>query len=203
VAEGSYVKLFGSETVNLCELRSRIGLVSQDLQEDYTPWTSALQVIVSGFFGAIGAHGHLQPTPAQHEHAEHLLHQLGMADYRDTMFQRLSTGQKRRLLVARALVHQPRALIFDEPFNGLDMGAAAELSKLMRDFCSPEHSLLLTTHHVDELIPEIERVVLLQQGRVLMDGDKQQVLTSANLSRLYNVPVRLMQQDGWYRLWMA
>jgi len=203
VRDDSHVKLFGSETVNLWELRSKIGLLSQDLQDDYTPWTSALQVILSGFFGAIGAHGHQQPTPAQVQQAEALLQQLGMADYRDTMFQRLSTGQKRRLLVGRALVHQPRALIFDEPFNGLDIGAAAELSKLMRAFCTPEHALLLTTHHVDELIPEIERVVLLQQGRVLMDGAKHQVLTSENLSRLYQLPVRLHEDNGWYRLWMA
>jgi len=196
----SWVKLFGSKIVNLWELRSKIGLVSQDLQEDYTPYTTAFDVVVSGFFGAIGHYDHLHADEYQMHRADELLHQLGMAEYRDTMFQRLSTGQKRRLLVARALVHSPSALIFDEPFNGLDIMASAELFGLMRDFCLPDNSLVLTTHHVDEIIPEIDRVVLLQAGRIIADGAKQSLLTSESLSRLYGLPLRLSEQGGWYRL---
>jgi iron complex transport system ATP-binding protein len=198
----SRVRLFGSETVNLWDLRKKIGLISQDLQEGYTPYTTAFEVVVSGFFGAIGQHDHLRADATQLRRATELLHQVGMADYRNTMFQRLSTGQKRRLLVARALVHDPSALIFDEPFNGLDIRAAADLFRLMRDFCIPDNSLILTTHHVDEIIPEIDRVVLLQAGRVVADDDKMAVLTSDRLSRLYGLPLRLTEQRGWFRLWL-
>jgi iron complex transport system ATP-binding protein len=106
VQPDSWVKLFGSNIVNLWELRSKIGLVSQDLQEDYTPYTTAFEVVVSGFFGAIGRYDHLCADAHQLQRAEELLHQLGMAGYRDTMFQRLSTGQKRRLLVARSIPPQ-------------------------------------------------------------------------------------------------
>ena len=198
----SRVSLFGSDIVNLWDLRSRIGLVSQDLQEDYTPYTTAFDVVLSGFFGAIGRHDHLRADHNQLKRADDLLHHVGMSGYRDTMFQRLSTGQKRRLLVARALVHDPQALIFDEPFNGLDIRASADLFSLMRNFCSPGNSLILTTHHVDEIIPEIERVVLLQAGKVIADGAKASVLSGERLSELYRMPLRLTEQQGWYRLWL-
>ncbi|WEK28835.1 MAG: ATP-binding cassette domain-containing protein [Candidatus Pseudomonas phytovorans] len=200
---GTYLKLFGDETVNLWALRSRIGFVSQDLQEDYTPFTQALDVVVSGFFGAIGAHGHLQPSDEQREQARQLLAVVEMAGHEHTMFQRLSTGQKRRLLLARALVHQPGALILDEPANGLDMGASLGMLTLLRSFCSQDHAMIITTHHIDEIIPEIERVVLLDKGRIVADGPKAEVLTSASLSALYQTELRITEQDGWYRCWHA
>jgi len=202
VKEDSWVKLFGNDIVNLWDLRKKIGLVSQELQEDYTPYTTAFEVVLSGFFGAIGQYDHLQGDQAQLQRADKLLQLVGMNEHRDTMYQRLSTGQKRRLLVARALVHNPTALIFDEPCNGLDIRATADLFKLMRDFCQPGNSLILTTHHVDEIIPEIDRVVLLQDGQVAADGDKRSVLNSETISQLYGLPLQLSEQNGWYKLWL-
>ncbi|WP_263263423.1 ATP-binding cassette domain-containing protein [Pseudomonas sp. RIT-PI-S] len=201
--EGSHLKLFGLSNVNLWDLRSRLGFISQDLQDDYTPYTEALAVVVSGFFGAIGAHGHLQPTEEQLAQARALLAVVEMAGHERTMFQRLSTGQKRRLLLARALVHQPRALILDEPANGLDMGASLGMLKLLRRFCGEDRAMIITTHHIDEIIPEIDRVVLLDRGRIVADGPKAEVLTSAALSTLYQTDLRISEQDGWYRCWHA
>lgn len=200
---GSHLRLFGSDTVNIWDLRSRIGFISQDLQEDYTPSTRALDVVTSGFFGAIGSHGHLQPSAEQVEQARILLAAVEMADYEHVMFQRLSTGQKRRLLLARALVHKPKALILDEPANGLDMGASLGMLKLMRSFCAEDHAMIITTHHIDEVIPEIERVVLLRQGQIIADGRKPDVLTSEALSELYNTNLRISEEEGWYRCWHA
>ncbi|WP_455923149.1 ABC transporter ATP-binding protein [Pseudomonas putida] len=197
----SYLRLFGHETFNLWDLRAKIGFVSQDMQEDYTPHTSALDVVISGFFGAMGTHAHLQPTAEQVERARELLGQLGMQIDEQRMFQRLSTGQKRRLLLARALVHNPRALILDEPTSGLDMGASLSLLSLMRDFCHDDRAMIITTHHIDEIIPEIERVILISQGLVVADGPKAQVLTSERLSELYRTPLQVSEQDGWYRCW--
>lgn len=201
VRDGSHVRLFGDERVNLWDLRSKIGFVSHELQEDYTPYTSALDVIVSGFFGAVGTHEHLQPSPEQIAQARALLQQLEMGDYDTRMFQRLSTGQKRRLLLARALVHRPRALILDEPSNGLDMGASVTMLNLLRGFCGDEHTMMIATHHVDEIIPEIERVVLIKNGQVVADGPKAEVLTDHQLSELYHTKLRITEQDGWYRCW--
>jgi len=198
--EGCYLKLFGNERVNLWQLRSKIGFVSQDLQEGYTPHTTALEVVVSGFFGAIGAHGHLQPSEDQLQQARELMHSLGLYD-EQALFERQSTGQKRRLLLARALVHHPHTLILDEPANGLDMGASLAMLTLLRSFCHEGRSMIITTHHIDEIIPETERVVLLRQGQVVADGPKAEILTSANLSDLYQTPLHITEKDGWYRCW--
>ncbi|KEA64146.1 ABC transporter, ATP-binding protein [Marinobacterium lacunae] len=199
--EGSYVRLYGNERVNLWDLRSRIGFVSHDLQEDYTPYTTALDVILSGFFGAVGRHDHLQASTEQTAKAQALMERLGMTEYSTTMFQRLSTGQKRRLLLARALVHEPEALILDEPSNGLDMGASLKMLTLLRSFCGKGRSMMIATHHVDEIIPEIERVVLIKSGQVVADGPKAEILTTQNLSNLYQTDLSISTQDGWYRCW--
>lgn len=199
--DGSYLKLFGSETLHLWQLRDRIGFVSQDLQEDYTPYTSALDVVLSGFFGAIGRHEHLQPTERQLEQARAMMARLGISQDESCMFQRLSTGQKRRLLLARSLVHRPQALIFDEPANGLDMGASLAMLTLLRGFCDEGRALIITTHHVDEIIPEIDRVVLIRQGQIVADGRKSELLTSAILSDLYQTPLHISEKNGWYRCW--
>jgi iron complex transport system ATP-binding protein len=130
-----------------------------------------------------------------------MMAKLGISQDESCMFQRLSTGQKRRLLLARALVHQPQALIFDEPANGLDMGASLAMLTLLRSFCSEGHALLITTHHVDEIIPEIERVVLIKQGQIVADGPKSELLTSAHLSELYKTPLHISEKNGWYRCW--
>ncbi len=198
---GSYLRLFGHETFNLWDLRAKIGFVSQDMQEDYTPHTSALDVVISGFFGAMGTHAHLQPSPDQTARARELLGQLGMSIDEQRMFQRLSTGQKRRLLLARALVHNPRALILDEPTSGLDMGASLSLLSLMREFCHDDRAMIITTHHIDEIIPEIDRVILIRQGQVIADRPKAQVLTSDRLSDLYQTQLQVSEHDGWYRCW--
>lgn len=199
--EGSYLKLFGNDTIHLWELREKIGFVSHDLQENYTPYTTALEVVVSGFFGAIGSHEHLEPTQSQIVRAQALMTTLGISWDESCMFQRLSTGQKRRLLLARALVHHPEALIFDEPANGLDMGASLAMLTLLRSFCSEDRSLIITTHHVDEIIPEIDRVVLINRGQIIADGPKPDILTSKNLSELYQTPLHISEKNGWYRCW--
>lgn len=201
VKSDSFVRLYGSERAPIWELRSQLGLVSADLQDDYTPYTRALDVVVSGFFGSIGRHDHLQPEPQQIETAQRLLETVGMAEQAEQMYQRLSTGQKRRLLLARALVHEPDALILDEPASGLDMGASVQMLQLMRSFCQAGGSMLIATHHIDEIIPEIERVVLLQNGKILADGPKAEVLTGANLSSLYNTELAVTERNGWYRVW--
>lgn len=199
--EGSYLKLFGSETIHLWQLREKIGFVSHDLQENYTPFTTALEVVVSGFFGAVGAYEHLQATDIQVERARETMRKVGIAQDEACLFQRLSTGQRRRLLLARALVHQPEALIFDEPANGLDLGASQTMLALLRSFCSEGRALIVTTHRLDEVIPDIDRVILINQGRVIADGQKADILTSKNLSELYQTKLNITEKNGWYRCW--
>ncbi|HEY6527095.1 MAG TPA: ATP-binding cassette domain-containing protein [Cellvibrionaceae bacterium] len=198
VTEHSYVKINGSERVIIWELRKVIGLVSQDLQSGYDGHIKAFDVVLSGLFGSVGIHMHEHPNTDQRALAAQALDQVSMGDHADSYYAHLSTGQQRRLLLARALIHKPRVLILDEPTNGLDLQGAFELIRLMRKLSSEGISILLVTHHLTEIIPEITRVVLLNQGQVVADGSKQAILTEINLTRLYNTPLALKLDEGFY-----
>ena len=111
----------------------------------------------------------------------------------------MSTGEQRRCLLGRALVHDPIALVLDEPTSGLDLTATFHYLDLVRAHMRKGKTLLLVTHHIHEIPPEVERVVLLKQGKILQDGEKRAVLTEANLSVLFDCPVSLAQANGWYQ----
>src|SRR6266581_1273667 len=110
-------------------------------------------------------------------------------------------GEAKRTLIARALVHDPRTLLFDEPSNTLDIAAQLQLRDTMRALAQSGLGILLVTHHVSEIIPEIERIVLLREGRILADGPKHAVLNEEQLSRLFGAAVRLHQHDGYFHLY--
>lgn len=194
----SSLRIKGQDRINLMQLREWLGVVSQDLQEFYTPYTKGRDVVASGLLGAIGVHDHLQLTEHQQQRVDEVIEQLGLAFLNDTMFQRLSTGQQRRLLLARALIHNPSTVIFDEPTNSLDLQASFELIATMRELVQAGTNLLIATHHVQEVVPEIDRIIFMKAGKIMADGDKTTLLTAENLSELYGVKLKLMVQDGFY-----
>ncbi len=200
VRPDSYVKLFGDERVLLWELRKKIGLVSQDFQNDYSAHIRGRDVVISGFFGAVGVHEHHAVTAEHVKHAEQLMEQLGVSQLADSYYAHLSTGQQRRLLLARALVHDPDVLVFDEPTNGLDLKAAMQLTQTLRQLAAAGKTLLLVTHHLQEIIPEINRVILLANGNVVADGSKEALLTDPVLSELFDFPIKVIENDGYYQV---
>jgi iron complex transport system ATP-binding protein len=113
----------------------------------------------------------------------------------------MSSGEMRRVLIGRALVHDPKALVFDEPSNSLDLFAQHELREIMSSLAQSGTAILLVTHQLSDIIPEIERVVLIRDGEVLAEGPKEQMLTESRLSELFGVPVGLIRQDGHYHCW--
>jgi iron complex transport system ATP-binding protein len=113
----------------------------------------------------------------------------------------MSSGEAKRTLIARALVHDPQALLFDEPSNALDIGAQVQLRETMRELALSGLGILLVTHHVAEIIPEIERVVLLREGQIVADGPKDEILIPARLSELFGVRVQIGRQDGYFHLY--
>jgi iron complex transport system ATP-binding protein len=200
VKQGSSLRLFGDTTVNLWQLRRRIGHVSTDLQSSYSPVVPAADVVLSGLYGSVGI-GPSQPaTQRQRQQVKALMETLGLADLAERPFGRLSDGQKRRLLLARALVHRPDVLVLDEPTNGLDPAARQQLLGLLRILAAGGTTLLLVTHQIDAIIPEIDRAVLLQSGTVMADGPADDWLQSAPLSALFGTPLQLVEADGWRQL---
>jgi iron complex transport system ATP-binding protein len=197
------VRILGREDWNVWQLRSRIGLVSHDLQARYRPATTALDVVLSGFYSSVGVHGTLaaRVTPEQRERARRALDEQGAGALADNPFGSLSTGEQRRTLLARALVHDPDTLILDEPTAGLDLAASFDYLARMRKLIAEGRSIVLVTHLLNEIPPEIGRTILLREGRILSDGSKRRVLTESLLARVYGTPVKLAEVEGYYFAW--
>lgn len=199
--EGSSISILGRERWNIFELRSLLGIVSPDLLASCTTDATGRDVVLSGFFSSTRIFPHHHPDPGHLARAEATLSRLGIAHLAHRAVSRMSSGEAKRTLIARALVHDPQTLLFDEPSNALDIAAQLQLRDTMRELSHSGLGILLVTHHVSEIIPEIERVVLLREGRILADGAKQQILTAENLSSLFGVTVRLGQHDGSFHLY--
>ncbi len=198
--DDSVFRILGRDTWNVWELRRQIGVVSQDLQQRYTPTTTALEVVVSGFHSSVGVHGVLasRVSNEQLDAARATLNELGVGDLTATPLKSMSTGQQRRCLLARALVHRPHTLILDEPTAGLDFAASFDYLDRIRELARAGCNIVVVTHHLNEIPPEVGRVILLDEGRVVADGDKQEVLTEERLSTIYRTPVRIAKIDGYY-----
>jgi iron complex transport system ATP-binding protein len=201
VREGSRLSILGQERWNVFELRSLLGIVSPDLLASCTTDATGRDVVLSGFFSSTRIFPHHQPDPQHLARARAVLERLGIAHLADRAVAHMSSGEAKRTLIARALVHNPQTLLFDEPSNALDIGAQLQLRGTMRELARSGMGILLVTHHVSEIFPEMERVVLLCEGRILADGPKASVLTAGRLSELFGVPVRLGEQDGFFHLY--
>jgi iron complex transport system ATP-binding protein len=200
-SEGSSMSILGQERWNIFELRSLLGIVSPDLLASCTTDATGRDVVLSGFFSSTRIFPHHQPTPEFLERTDAALRRLGVAHLADRQVAHMSSGEAKRTLIARALVHNPQTLLFDEPSNALDIGAQVQLRETMRQLAQSGLAIVLVTHHVSEIIPEIERVVLLRGGRTVADGPKDEILSTAQLSELFGVPVRVSRDDGYYHLY--
>ena len=195
------VTVLGRDRWTQWDLRAAIGIVSNDLLATCTRKITGRELLLSGFFGSIGLWPHHVPTTAMAERVDELLAWLGLPHLADRLVTRMSSGEARRLLIGRALIHRPRALVLDEPMNSLDLGAAHEVRATMRALAQDGTSLLLVTHDLADIVPEIGRVVLLKGGRVVGDGPIARQLTTETLTNLYARDVEVTFRDGHYHAW--
>ena len=202
-AGGSPVRVFGTDRWNVFELRSRLGIVSGDLHHRFVNGNSAGRIaardaVLSRFFAAHGFVIEGEVTTRMRDAAAEALTRLGVGHLAETTLDRMSTGEARRVLIARALVTNPDALLLDEPTTGLDLVARHEFLEAVRDVARRGTTLVLVTHRVEEIIPEIQSVVLLRQGRVVAAGPKQTTLTDASLSATFGAPIAVTETAGYY-----
>ncbi len=203
--DDSWVRILGRSTWNVWELRSHIGVVSHDLQARYRDTTSGLDVVLSGYLSSVGIHGILagRIDDAQKMKARQVMHDLGVESLADTPLRNMSTGQQRRCLLGRALVHDPDTLILDEPTAGLDLTASFDYLARIHDLVGKGKNIVVVTHLLNEIPPDIERIVLLREGSIIADGPKEEVLTEENLLTTYGTPIRLARVDGYYLAYPA
>lgn len=193
---GTACRVFGEELWCLEELRHRIGIVMPEEVARFDPEEIAADVVRSAFRGAYGRTGDMRFKASEKESAARALADLGIVALAGRFFGQLSSGEKRRFLIARALVHRPEVLVLDEPTTALDFGARLALLDRLRSVASAA-ALVLVTHDPGEILPEIDRVILLHQGRIVADGAKKDVLTAKALGGLYGMDLRLSWQNGW------
>jgi iron complex transport system ATP-binding protein len=196
--EGTSMKFFGEETWNNSKLRSMLGIMTTDLGGFYERQVTGREAILSGFFNSVGLGFHHTIEPAMHEKADELLAWLEIEHLSERVVGEMSSGEVRRVMIARALVHEPKALLFDEPSNSLDVFAQNELRQTMSKLAQSGIALLLITHNLPDVVPEIERVIFMRGGRIVGDGAKPDLLTAEHLTSLFGCPVHVTKHDGYY-----
>ena len=201
VREDSSISILGRARWDVFQLRRHLGIVSPDLFARSLHDITGHEMVVSGFFSSAGVWQNHEVTPEMRAKADEVLAWLEVSHLRDRLVTEMSSGEARRVQIGRALVHDPGALLLDEPTTSLDLHAQFELNEALRPLARAGVAILLVTHHLADVIPEIERVILLRQGRVIADGDKHEILTEPRLSELFGRPVELARRDGYFHAW--
>ena len=194
------LRIMGRDVWNLFELRNQLGIVSNDWMEMCTRAYSGFEIVLSGFFGSAGIWPNHHVTAEMECRTREVMELLEIAHLASRNTDEMSSGEARRILIARALVHGPQALVLDEPTTSLDLRATRELRDLLRKLARGGISLILVTHHLSDIVPEIDRVALIRKGRVYRDGPKREVLEAGVLSALFGIAVELLERDGYYHV---
>ena len=192
------VRVLGQNRWQVDRLRSQLGIVTGDLSSNLSdmPGLTVEEAVLTGFFASFVVPAFREVTPGMRERARETLAMTGAVPLLQRGYAELSAGETRRVLIARALVNRPQALLLDEPSTGLDLIAREQLIATMRELARQGITLVLVTHHIEEIIPEIERVVMLRGGKILADGSRAELLRDGPLSELFGGPIHVVDQAG-------
>ena len=197
------VRVFGDDNWNVAELRAQLGIVSADLHHRFVSGNSEGRItgeaaVLSAFLASHGILRYGVVTDEMRRRAAAALETAGASHLAARTLDRMSSGEARRVLLARVLVTEPRALVLDEPTTGLDLAARHDFMERVRGIAARGTTLVLITHHVEEIVPEIARVILLRDGRIVGDGRKRDMLTRARLTEAFGVPIAAAESGGYY-----
>jgi len=206
VRSGMEMKVYGRDRWEVQELRKHLGVVATELPGERTSVTRGLDAVVSGFFSSSTLWPNLEVTEPMRASAMDALGLLGAAYLRDRFVGEMSAGEKRRVMIARALVHRPEMLLLDEPSNALDLAAQRELREILRAVAVGSDDrrgtgVVMVTHHLADILPEIDRVVMMRGGRIVADGPKTELLTAERLEELFGVGLELTERHGYWHSW--
>ena len=197
------IKVFGSDNWDVFNLRSQLGLVSEEMHRRFVMGNNEGRIsgeaaVLSGFLASQGILRYGAVTGEMRERAAAALERMGATHLAKRWLDAMSSGEARRVLLARALATSPRALLLDEPTTSLDLAARHDFMERVREIARGGTTLILVTHHTDEIVPEIGRVILLKGGRILADGPKRSVLTQERMTELFDAPIVLEEEDGYF-----
>ncbi|MFA6331478.1 MAG: ATP-binding cassette domain-containing protein [Methanoregula sp.] len=190
-------RICGKDVWDVFALRSAFGIVSNDLQYTFTRKITGREVVLSGFFSSVGLFNQ-EITPEMGRKADEICSFLGVSGISDRTMTEMSSGESRRFLIGRAMVHDPGVLILDEPTNSLDLNALHTFRQTIRKIAQTGTGIILVTHNLQDIIPEIDRVILMKNGKFEADGRKEDLITDDHIGRLFGVPVKVTTVDGYY-----
>lgn len=197
---GSYIRLFGREVWNVFELWSLLGIVSNHFPTPSRTVTGR-ELVIGSFFSSVGIWPHHEVTTEMAQRADAALAQIEATHLANRDYEELSSGEARRILIARALVHNPKALLLDEPTTSLDLAAQHDLREAMRSLAQSGIAILLVTHHLSDIIPEIDRIVMMKAGTIVADGPRANLLAKGPIEDLFGISVDISERDGYIHAW--
>ena len=195
------LQLLGRDRWDVSQLRQHLGLVSAELPGERTPVTRGIDAVVAGFFSASTLWPNLHVTEEMRERAHEALTLMLATHLENKLVGEMSAGEQRRIMIARALVHRPEMLLLDEPSNALDLAAQRELRDALRKVAQQGTGILMVTHHLADILPEIDRVIMMRSGRIFADGPRTSLISAEKLRELFGVDVTLMERDGFWHSW--
>jgi iron complex transport system ATP-binding protein len=202
------VRIMGRERWDLTELRRMMGVVSTELPGRQTLATSGFDVVLTGFFSSSTLWPNLTVTSQMRARAEEILVLLDANGLRDKLFGEMSAGQQRRIMIGRAMAGTAgtgegavQMLLLDEPSNALDLGAQHDLREMLRGLAKRGTSILLITHHIADILPEMDRIVMMRDGQIIADGSKVELITEQRLSELFGRKIAMTGRGGYWNAW--
>ena len=199
--QGVVFRIMEKDRWMISDLKKLLGIVSGDLQLEYMRDITVIEVVLSGFFSSIGIYPNHRIKPYMLKRAAEIIDFLEIRHLADKNISKLSTGEARRVLIGRALVHDPMILVLDEPTNSLDLKSKHKFRETVSKIAASGKSIILVTHDLEDIVPEIDRAVLLKDGRIFADGDIEDILTTEKLTELFEIPVEIGKDKGYYHAW--
>jgi iron complex transport system ATP-binding protein len=212
--DGTHVSIFGRERWDLTELKKRLGVVSPELPGKPTLRTTGRDAVLTGFFSSSTLWPNLTATDEMRARAAEVLELVGAVALADKPVGQMSAGEQRRVMIGRALVGSRASmagaatggggsemLLLDEPSNALDLAAQQDLRSMLRRLAQHGTGIMLITHHIADILPEIDRVIMMRNGRIVADGSKAELLTAERLSELFGAQVQVTERDGFFHAW--
>ena len=205
----TYVRIMGRERWDLTQLKRRMGVVATELPGKQTLWTTGFDAILTGFFSSSTLWPNLTVTSQMRDRAEEIVQLVGAEALRNHPVGEMSAGQQRRIMIGRALAGTStndeggnvQMLLLDEPSNALDLGAQHDLREMLRVLAQQGVAILLITHHIADILPEIDRIVMMHEGRIVADGSKSDLLTEQRLSKLFERKISMTERGGYWNAW--
>ena len=196
----SSFRLFNKENINVWELRKKIGFLFKEMEQRVNNGVNLYDVISSGFSGIFNSRHTNLLSKREKIKIDNLINKWELNNIIYNEFQSLSDGQKRRALLARALVYEPNILVLDEPFSNLDIKSNFILNQNLNKLIKQSVNIIYVTHSIESILSKTNRVLLIKEGKIINDGSPYDLINTKTLSDLFNISIKVIEQKGYWRI---